>query len=319
MKKILILCLIAMIVLVGCENFSSYSKPTVHLIAMGYSYSGTTVADDLDGTQNDMNALYEQTKAMYENAGYSYSATLIYDQSNSIYKKTYRNGSESTSNLGTKIIFSNTSTLEDLIEDENIGSNDITIFFYSGHGISNTGYLVGPYYSSTYLDLISPTDFVSLVKATNGNKIILIDSCYSGNLSFSENANTDIGSAYSSLFSSSDLDLTYTWGIYASSSSQTSKEHTTTSTYYGTNSELGWKDPHGMFSAGLLNSLGYDLSSGTANTTSGTITVTSLFENTNSYVNNMLSYIKSLKGHTYSQTTTESTNFIDLVLFTTEH
>lgn len=305
MKKILLLCLISLLLFTGCEFFSDVSKPTVHLISICFSYKDNSTVNNLTGTHNDMNAMYDQLSTMYTSEGYEFSATLIYDSNSSIYYKTHRNGTLSAeTSFGSTNIFSDTTILESLIENENIGKDDITIIHYSGHGNDNTGDLVGPYFVlNSNNDTISPTRLLSIVKALKGYKLLLLDSCYSGNFSFDEEGDTSVADAYRNLFSDDDLDLTYTWGAFASSSSEQSMEVTVNK----------WLERHGAFTAAVLNSLGFDLTTETARTPSRTITVSSLFNDTKSYIDSLKSNSKII-----TQTTTDSSNFIDLVLFSTK-
>ena len=55
--------------------------------------------------------------------------------------------------------------------------DDVSLFYYSGHGVSGTGSLLG-----TDRERISPTQLRSALDAVPGRKIVIVDACYSGNL-----------------------------------------------------------------------------------------------------------------------------------------
>lgn len=59
-------------------------------------------------------------------------------------------------------------------------ANDVSLFYYSGHG-SNGGYLVGTDASSSG-GLLSPTQLRSRLDTIPGTKIVIVDSCFSGGL-----------------------------------------------------------------------------------------------------------------------------------------
>ncbi len=297
---------ISLLFLVGCEYYQNNPKPKVHLVSLAFQYYGT---NKLLGTLNDQKCIYEEFKAMYADAGYEFSATLLNDEDESLNKVTLRNGTEtettinSTAKSNTTVF---TNIFPGLFEDEDIGEDDITIFFFSGHGAKNTGSLVGPSISET----CSASSIVSYISALPGYKLLIIDACFSGNFFFSEEQDTSVADAYSSLFSDSDPSLTYTWGVYASTSSEESAEFNNKSGS-STLDRLGWKNSHGALTAAILMYMGMDLSTEATVIPDKELTAYKMFTS----VSNTLESNSNILGALTSQTPTDSSNFIDLVIY----
>ena len=125
-----------------------YTADTVcRALIIGQTYSGTS--NELYGTANDARAM-----------------NFCLSQMNTRkYRKTMK------TNLTSQEILNVISTTFG-----DAGEDDISLFFYSGHG-GTGGELVGK-----NLDMITPTQLRNALDNIPGRKIIIVDACYSGNL-----------------------------------------------------------------------------------------------------------------------------------------
>ncbi len=304
MRRLLLPIVISLLLLLtGCEFFEDIPKPRVHFVSMAFGYYGTKV---LKGPVNDQSCLYEEFKAMYEDAGYEFSASMVNDKNHKVWKKTLLNGTETETQISASASTYSTafsSLLPDLFEDENIGEDDITIFFYSGHGGNGTGALLGPDLSESY----SVSELLALIQALPGYKLIILDSCFAGKYVFSEEADSSVLDAYSSLFSSKELELNYTWGIYACEADEEAQEFNSESAL----NSLGWLRPHGAFTAALLLDLGMDLATEEIGIPNKAVTVNGMYSSSKS----RLADSNTVLGVSTYHTPTDSWNFFDLVLY----
>lgn len=78
----------------------------------------------------------------------------------------------------TKKLNASASTIKSSISSAFSGatSTDVSLFYYSGHGVSTSGSLVGNDYST-----LSFSELRSALDRIPGDKIVILDSCYSGN------------------------------------------------------------------------------------------------------------------------------------------
>lgn len=118
--------------------------PTYRALLIGNTYGG-----DLPGCDRDANSM----------------ASLLGTMSATPYKVTKKlNASASTIKSSIASAFSGAQ------------STDVSLFYYSGHGVSTSGSLVGNDYSK-----LSFSELRSALDRIPGDKIVILDSCYSGN------------------------------------------------------------------------------------------------------------------------------------------
>lgn len=118
--------------------------PTYRALLIGNTYGG-----DLPGCDRDANSM----------------ASLLGTMTATPYKVTKKlNASASTIKSSISSAFSGAT------------STDVSLFYYSGHGVSTSGSLVGNDYST-----LSFSELRSALDRIPGDKIVILDSCYSGN------------------------------------------------------------------------------------------------------------------------------------------
>lgn len=118
--------------------------PTYRALLIGNTYGG-----DLPGCDRDANSM----------------ASLLGTMTATPYKITKKlNASASTIKSSISSAFSGAT------------STDVSLFYYSGHGVSTSGSLVGNDYST-----LSFSELRSALDRIPGDKIVILDSCYSGN------------------------------------------------------------------------------------------------------------------------------------------
>lgn len=118
--------------------------PTYRALLIGNTYGG-----DLPGCDRDANSM----------------VSLLGTMTATPYKVTKKlNASASTIKSSISSAFSGAT------------STDVSLFYYSGHGVSTSGSLVGNDYST-----LSFSELRSALDRIPGDKIVILDSCYSGN------------------------------------------------------------------------------------------------------------------------------------------
>lgn len=206
-RSFFILLALSFLLLTGCEFTESEPTRNVHFIGIGLSYNeyvsgkntdGVAVpeggnlyaaGDELTACTNDVTNVYTQFASRGYDSFTSYSGSG--DDSQSL---TYITDEDTTQGLDSydRCI----SALETVAATAS--DSDLTIFYYSGHGWSGgslalsigaetvdllntttttnepTTYLVG-----TLLDI---EDLLTYLSAIPGDKLVLVDSCYSGSL-----------------------------------------------------------------------------------------------------------------------------------------
>ncbi len=207
-RKLLPLTLICLTTLSGCEFFQSEPTRNVHFIGIGLSYiqnnsegvhfsvSGSDYyGKSLESCPKDVKGMYEAFKSR------GYDSFTTYSKSEDPY----------ISDKDGALTDSYSLCMEALDEvAQKASSHDLTIFYYSGHGF-DTGALAltdgtqNTYqYTNTTTNTTQPTLFVEgkllpirkllgMLSAIPGDKLILLDSCYSGNINteWNEGANSE--------------------------------------------------------------------------------------------------------------------------------
>lgn len=255
-KLLLILSTLLLLLLSSCELFYPTVDKDIYLVTVALSYRGTDIGlanpkNILTGTLPDQKALRSQLKLLSEKAGYDFKEIAIIQDNGRV---TVEGSFNDT--------FDNRNTKADLIKAfsiirKNITEDDIFIFYYSGHGYPSDGTM-----AFTYSSQMLPLELISEVSTISGKKLIIMDSCYSGNyVQDEEFVNSSLKDAFSSILSSNKYMDEDIWVMAASQRIQ-----------------RAWDSgEHGFFTKALLTLLGYDVETETAkNNTSGVISYLTL-------------------------------------------
>ncbi len=292
MRKAGTIILLSLLILSGCEYFIDPGiqiEPKLYLFAIGIGYEHSPI-NDLDYTKADAAALssqiayllegkmdYEIALLMDEEEGFTLSAV---DAANGIMEKAVLGKEAISIERLSEIMMSQ--AFSNAPEDE-----DIIIFYYAGHGKDETGDLVYTYDygdAENYEVISVRTLFDSLMAEMKGRKLIMLDSCYSGNFiedgdlaelkSYDEEGtliNTGIGAAVSLAYRSlggKNSAKPDCYVISAASKDQAAYEA----------KEFG----HGYFTYAILEYLGYDTQNSepcyTSKFDSSVITVSDLYQ-----------------------------------------
>jgi hypothetical protein len=246
-KSIAILILFFFLLLLsGCEYLSTEpTKGKVHYVVVGLDYENASNITNLGGPLNDAREFAAALDSLITSAGKTEGSKFLMVQEDTSYSN------ETISNVLYPSVDHVTSTIENLVSLTS--EDDLTIFFYSGHGETDTGKLVLGTTTgiNTEEDRMSPEILLSLMNTLNGKKLLLIDNCYSGN--YVEESNSSLSGVYSDYdyyakyFSDDTYELLDLYVLSASSNNSQSYE-----AYF---SEAGHK--HGYFTYVLLEGLGW--------------------------------------------------------------
>ena len=304
MKKLLLL-LTTILLLTSCELYYSSPKPTINLISVALDYQASKI-NPLTVTLSDQTSVIGQVEMLSKQAGYSFNNYRIYNENGKYYNA--KGDTLSVNNLKPtiKALFDELST--------KISEDDITIFYYSGHGALASSYVlpddirgnlayngclaVG--YQVDKDNLLTLYELHSGLQKLKGKKIVILDSCHSGYM-VKDTINTTnfdelMKYGLNNLFTDNSIDNENIWYLSAALPEQLSYEE----------KSLG----HGIFSYYFLKGLGYDPDSNIATSSSplakdGLITLNELYNYTN----------KGVKGYGASQVTVKGASVLDLVLF----
>lgn len=309
MKKsfmFLSIILISFILLSSCELIvDEGANPKIHLVTVALDYIGSGYGS-WDAPINDQTGIREEFKALTgAQSGYSFDEYYLSAKN----RKAYVNSSEGATDIINATFSFKDKILAKLTSlSAEAKSTDLTVFFYSGHGIKTSsindpewGALFVGYKVSNTNALLSVKELHDALAAIPGKKLIILDSCYSGAYITDSESVVDSADFFSegwnALFSEDDNARDNIWTLTASSASTESYVNNTTEFSY--------------FTETLLAGLGYDTTNKVATTSSpiangndGKISLSKLF-----------TYIKHHIG-TSRQITSASRQIRDLVLFT---
>ncbi|MBR3098692.1 MAG: caspase family protein [Clostridia bacterium] len=142
---------------------------------------------------------------------------------------------------------------------------DVSLFYYSGHGVDSTGDLVGTD-TGSYYGYVSPSELRSILDQVPGRKIVIVDACYSGNMLDYIKANGG-GSGFAGAFASAFRDPTPAANFTEEENAAAYSKYYVMAacTAYETSSEVGSYsystgsyNYFGVFTYALLRGLGYD-------------------------------------------------------------
>ncbi|WP_320130740.1 caspase family protein [uncultured Sphaerochaeta sp.] len=259
-KHLVLLLLLSLLLLTSCELFTEEpAKGKVNYVVIGLDYKNdNSSSDDLKGTLNDAKEMSTTLDALITKTDRPKGTAYLMIQEGSDIA-TSDPLYPSITNVETKL-----AELKDSAAD-----NDLTIFFYSGHGEENTGKLVlattdGLLHGE---DRMAPLTLLSLMNDIPGKKLLLLDSCYSGQFvgesASSESTVYSDYDFYAKYFSDESYGLSNLYVLSASANNTVSWElfpDDTTNDHH-----------HGVFTYALLEGLGLVHTYGTTDDSSVTL------------------------------------------------
>lgn len=192
MEKRLMLALLCVVSLLcaGCELVTEEPKRDVHFIGVGLSYklsSGTAGSGVLipvgteSATGNVLPSCLHDVSSVYTRfSTRGYDSFTSYSGGSSLAYITDANGTTDSYSLCVSALDSVASVAKD---------SDLTIFYYSGHGYGDgllvlTDGITQTVSGNTYVTgkLLGVDTLLAKLSAIAGDKLVIMDSCYSGNL-----------------------------------------------------------------------------------------------------------------------------------------
>lgn len=253
-----IIVLVMLLVLSACDLMMSLGKESedydVYLVSVACNYRNTLGAGELEGTLNDQMFLSAQLAHLSSLAGVDYRAWLLRDGS---VGEDGLNRDDKESHLVRIHGSSKTSTVIDQIDRDGIDKvidevaslvdgDDLLVFHYSGHGYEGTGDLFLPCTCRGYRYPLD--ELASRLETIPCNRLIVLDSCYSGNIV--DESLDDDRRGLENLFTRYEIPASRTW--YSAASQDDEKSYTDDESY---------PVPFGAHSAGILKALGFDIMS----------------------------------------------------------
>lgn len=260
MRRVLlsIIVLVMLLVLSACDLVMSLGKESedydVYLVSVACNYRNTPEAGELEGTLNDQMFLSAQLAQLSSLAGVDYRAWLIRDGS---VGEDGLNRDDKESHLVRIHGSSKTSTVIDQVDRDGIDKvidevaslvdgDDLLVFHYSGHGYEGTGDLFLPCTCRGYRYPLD--ELASRLETIPCNRLIVLDSCYSGNIV--DESLDDDRRGLENLFTRYEIPASRTW--YSAASQDDEESYTDDESY---------PVPFGAHSAGILKALGFDIMS----------------------------------------------------------
>ena len=253
-----IIVLVMLLVLSACDLVMSLGKESedydVYLVSVACNYRNTPEAGELEGTLNDQMFLSAQLAHLSSLAGVDYRAWLLRDGS---VGEDGLNRDDKESHLVRIHGSSKTSTVIDQIDRDGIDKvidevaslvdgDDLLVFHYSGHGYEGTGDLFLPCTCRGYRYPLD--ELASRLETIPCNRLIILDSCYSGNIV--DESLDDDRRGLENLFTRYEIPASRTW--YSAASQDDEESYTDDESY---------PVPFGAHSAGILKALGFDIMS----------------------------------------------------------
>lgn len=243
MRKLLLLSLLSsLLLLTGCEFFSEEpSKGNINYVVVGLDYENSSVSN-LSGPLNDareMSSVLDSLIAKTERTG----------------GKTFLMLQEGSSLTPSDPLYPTVDNVTTKLNDiaSTASDDDLTIFYYSGHGEVDSGKLILATKDGSIneTDRMAPLTLLHLMNGISGKKLLLVDNCYSGQ--YVEESNSSLSMVYSDYdyyakyFSDESYALSDMYVLSASAKNTESYE-----AYF---TEAGHS--HGYFTYALLKGLGW--------------------------------------------------------------
>lgn len=289
--RYLALLLVPLLLLCSCAGEEG---STVRFISVARDYSSSYITT-LSNTTHDQAALSEELYYLSTGSASGYEETLFLEKDGVWTVNHVRSDWDTDSVL-------------EALESVEADPGDLLIFHYSGHGDSSGSLVID---DSSYLSL---DDLLQAVRKTGGKKLLILDSCYSGNAvtstalsngeTFSDSKLVSssflkaVAESFQLLFGGGFAELEDTWVFAAVTDEQEAQDVWDTG-------EAG-QDCYGAFTYQVLKALGYDFEEGIPGRSEETITLYGVYEAV------MESISDDLKAVSTPQVTLSP---IDLVLF----
>lgn len=168
MRRIALISLLLILSLfISCSIMPDRSNQKVSILSVGLDYKDN-IYRDLEGTVNDAKEVGMALKSLYDNRGIDCDLTYMIQEG---YTVSYSDD-----------MYPNKDNVIKTIKIQNLGYDDLFIFFYAGHGQTGQN---GEMFLATGYDNISYSKLgiIDLLNALNSLKcrsIVILDSCYSG-------------------------------------------------------------------------------------------------------------------------------------------
>ena len=253
-----IIVLVMLLVLSACDLVMSLGKESedydVYLVSVACNYRNTLGAGELEGTLNDQMFLSAQLAHLSSLAGVDYRAWLIRDGSvgedglNRDDKESHLVRIHGSSKTSTVIDQVDRDAIDKVIDEvaSLVDGDDLVVFHYSGHGYEGTGDLFLPCTCRGYRYPLD--ELASRLETIPCNRLIVLDSCYSGNIV--DEGLDDDRKGLENLFTRYEIPASRTW--YSAASQDDEESYTDDESY---------PVPFGAHSAGILKALGFDIMS----------------------------------------------------------
>lgn len=253
-----IIVLVMLLVLSACDLVMSLGQESedydVYLVSVACNYRNKPGVGELEGTLNDQMFLSAQLAHLSSLAGVDYRAWLLRDGS---VGEDGLNRDDKESHLVRIHGSSKTSTVIDQVDRDGIDKvidevaslvdgDDLVVFHYSGHGYEGTGDLFLPCTCRGYRYPLD--ELASRLETIPCNRLIVLDSCYSGNIV--DEGLDDDRRGLENLFTRYEIPASRTW--YSAASQDDEESYTDDESY---------PVPFGAHSAGILKALGFDIMS----------------------------------------------------------
>ena len=293
-----------MLLLLSCQDSSNDTAVIFVSVANSYSFPYY-----LSATIPDQKAMRKQIEYLAEEAGNDYTEYAFTQVGNAL---TLDGVSYSAGGV------------LDFLQSLDLGSDDLLIFYYSGHGSAEDEEGKGAtlYFDPTIAnDQVYTDELIEALASSGGKKWLILDCCYSG-------AAVTGNSLYSSsVFSQVMLGttLTYAWqggdtadsikDAFSASGSKTEGNDDIWVMAACSELQESFEDSHGFFTAGLLDALGYNLDEECASDPSySRLTFYKVF---NEASQNTIELLEEKAGSTYAscQTPESTLSPVDLILF----
>lgn len=211
------------LIIIGCDLNNTHIKRDIIFIAVGLDYNSNECVNYLTNPPNDIREMAYVFSGLSKKSEYNFIYIPFLMQK---YVDTPSNNYPTVNNINYLLSslknndlsyfnaydgnFSENYTLNssyesfgNLIDDIQIDENDLIIFYFSGHGQIDTGnFLLQSSKASDDLEYLSIDDFYIEFSTLDATKLIIADSCYSGNLIKEDDCTTNIiSTAYNDRFS----------------------------------------------------------------------------------------------------------------------
>lgn len=190
-RNLLIILLSTLLLSVSCELFYPENESSIRLITVASDYVGTSITSHLECCPVDQSAVKDQIEYLAKASSRDYDGIHITLDDGILYR------TRSSSQAGSSVDYSvdpysgsggkpmREQIFSAIEEMKTIASNDdITIFYYSGHGAEGTetewlerGALV---FDLNSKDAVFTDELIAAIESIPGKKALIIDACYSG-------------------------------------------------------------------------------------------------------------------------------------------